>query len=1318
MRRELTLTTMAVMLIALSGGVAAYGAPAISFLEPPTPADAAVVTGSSVEIEAQIVDPALASVTFNWAGTNYVIYDDSVVLMFNCDNVAALGEDYTTPGGLVADASNSHNDGTVGIGDDPESVPEWLAGGRYGGAFDFAGNGSTFGQSILVIPHDSSLNPDSGDFAIAMWVRPRSDIDGDLLRKGSTATASTWYKLEHSPSPSNNRFSLNFNTDGTDATVTSPQAYNDDQWHYVLAQRSGNTAELWIDGSLVGSAGVSGSISNSANLTVGSKDDQADDFINATLDEVRIYMRSFTEDHIQVLYNSNLSKADQDTWYFYVNQTNLTGGTYAYEVSAANTLLEPGAAGRSVTMDAPAVTANIIKGPYLQQVSDSSIVIMWETDVAAESRVDFGLAGPDEYFVEDLTPVTIHEMWLTGLADDTIYDYTVTSGTTTSPASTFGTAPLAPRTLRFVAYGDTRSQPAEHASVVTAIINSAPEIVVHTGDLITDGTVYSLWETEFFGPASGLMMSTPMLPILGNHENNASWFYDLFSLPNNEQWYAFTYGNVRFIGLNTCTDYSTGSSQYNWLVDELQSTAYNEATWHIVYFHHPPYSATSSHGDDTNVQAYLVPEFELYGVDIVFNGHSHAYERYFHNGIYYIVTGGGGAPLANLVTDTKEPIRQVGESVYHHCTIDVDLDAGSLTVAARYNNGVEFDGITIAKTPKATNPNPADEATGVSIGAILSWSPGIDATSHDVYFGTTDPPPFEQSQDVTIFDPGTMANETTYFWRIDEYDGVTTHQGYVWSFTTVSVPGQASNPNPSDGAADVSTDADLSWTAGNDVTSHDVYFGADSNPPLVSQGQTGTTYDPGTLANITTYYWRIDEAGPGGMTPGAVWSFTTRAEMPWSDDFESGDLAAGGWAVSGIAAASTKAAYSGVYGAEIKDSAWIERAISTEGFADIHVKYARKTKGLDSGEFLYVEWWDGNGWTGLEATQSTSWASQDMPCGPAASDNAAFKVRFRSDAGNPSECGYIDNVQITGTVSGPDTMPPTPDPMTWAVQPYATGSDSVSMTAATASDPSGVEYYFDETSGNPGGTDSAWQDSATYVDTGLQADIEYTYQVQARDKSPSQNETAWSVAASATPQDVPPAAPTGLSATPGDAQVALDWDDNTETDLDGYNVYRSETPGGPYTKLNGALVTASDYLDLAVVNGTTYYYVVTAVDQASNESAYSTDVSATPSSQQTVSVASITMDVDQSGKKYLATASVTITPSIEGATVVGDWYFKGVLRQAGATGDITDGVAFIISMTTPAKSGDTFTFVVTDVIAGGYVYNPPEPPDQASIAVQ
>ncbi|MCU0916224.1 MAG: SBBP repeat-containing protein, partial [Planctomycetes bacterium] len=98
----------------------------------------------------------------------------------------------------------------------------------------------------------------------------------------------------------------------------------------------------------------------------------------------------------------------------------------------------------------------------------------------------------------------------------------------------------------------------------------------------------------------------------------------------------------------------------------------------------------------------------------------------------------------------------------------------------------------------------------------------------------------------------------------------------------------------------------------------------------------------------------------------------------------------------------------------------------------------------------------------------------------------------------------------------PDLLPPEPNPSTWATEPYASAPASIRMIATPAFDDSGVEYYFHETTGRPGATDSGWQDSNTYEDTGLLAGTTYSYQVKTRDKSVSQHETGFSNAASAT----------------------------------------------------------------------------------------------------------------------------------------------------------------------------------------------------------
>jgi hypothetical protein len=93
------------------------------------------------------------------------------------------------------------------------------------------------------------------------------------------------------------------------------------------------------------------------------------------------------------------------------------------------------------------------------------------------------------------------------------------------------------------------------------------------------------------------------------------------------------------------------------------------------------------------------------------------------------------------------------------------------------------------------------------------------------------------------------------------------------------LPEQAGNPTPSDGASYIDVNTDLSWTAGTDATSHDVYFGTSEPLPFIGN-QTATTFEPGTLAQATMYYWRIDSVNDWGKTVGRVWSFTTFLPPP------------------------------------------------------------------------------------------------------------------------------------------------------------------------------------------------------------------------------------------------------------------------------------------------------------------------------------------------------------------------------------------------------------------------------------------------------
>jgi hypothetical protein len=215
-----------------------------------------------------------------------------------------------------------------------------------------------------------------------------------------------------------------------------------------------------------------------------------------------------------------------------------------------------------------------------------------------------------------------------------------------------------------------------------------------------------------------------------------------------------------------------------------------------------------------------------------------------------------------------------------------------------YNRALTAEEIKKLIPPKlqAFDPRPADGALDVAM-PLLQWTPGETALFHNVYVGTTPNlteadlksahSPMPMYYHVAGFTPG-----ATYYWRVDEIkmDMVTIYTGNVWSFTMQALT--AYHPGPADKATDVSQSPILMWMPGQGATKHQVFFG--DNLDAVTQGAADTdqgtlalletTFAPGALDGLTTYYWRIDEILTSGANSGPVWSFTTYLSV---DDFES-----------------------------------------------------------------------------------------------------------------------------------------------------------------------------------------------------------------------------------------------------------------------------------------------------------------------------------------------------------------------------------------------------------------------------------------------
>jgi 3',5'-cyclic AMP phosphodiesterase CpdA len=222
-------------------------------------------------------------------------------------------------------------------------------------------------------------------------------------------------------------------------------------------------------------------------------------------------------------------------------------------------------------------------------------------------------------------------------------------------------------------YGDSRTNHQIHQKIIDEIIKIKPALVFHTGDLGEDGLDSAQWVT-FNEIVSDLVKITQFYPALGNHENNSPLYFDNFDLPNNpnnERWYSVEVNNLHFIILDSNLDCSIGSEQYLWVENDLQNINEN-VKFVITIFHHPPFSTGPHTEDEKGLRQNIVPLFEQYGVDIVFNGHDHDYERSLYNNIYYIVTGGGGAPLYDQARTS--PYSQLFIKAYHFCKLSLIND--------------------------------------------------------------------------------------------------------------------------------------------------------------------------------------------------------------------------------------------------------------------------------------------------------------------------------------------------------------------------------------------------------------------------------------------------------------------------------------------------------------------------------------------------------------------------------------------------------------------------------------------------------------------
>lgn len=327
------------------------------------------------------------------------------------------------------------------------------------------------------------------------------------------------------------------------------------------------------------------------------------------------------------------------------------------------------------------LTANtFVREPYLQLATDQAVSIVWRTDGPSGAKVRFGSSlkqldqevpanqiltrqhpsEKKEHALHASVPKGIYqfEASLSGLKPDSTYYYAVYDDderlTAIDESYRFKThpAPGSKEPALFWVVGDSGTGGKDQAAVHTAMINHLSSIdrtldlYLHVGDMAYTKGTNTEFDNNFFKMYAPTLRHTVCWASMGNHEggtskgeNGTGPFYDAYICPTRgeagglpsgkEAYYSFDYGNIHFICLDSHDlDRRPAGAMAQWLKADLEKTT---ADFLVAFFHHPPYTKGSHDSDKERqlieMREHIMPILESGGVDVVFTGHSHIYER-------------------------------------------------------------------------------------------------------------------------------------------------------------------------------------------------------------------------------------------------------------------------------------------------------------------------------------------------------------------------------------------------------------------------------------------------------------------------------------------------------------------------------------------------------------------------------------------------------------------------------------------------------------------------------------------------------------------
>ena len=392
------------------------------------------------------------------------------------------------------------------------------------------------------------------------------------------------------------------------------------------------------------------------------RDDGAVVYLNGT----EIYRNNMPAGAVgyQTLASTAISGAEETSTFLQAN------GISASLLAAGNNVLaveihQSGATSSDISFDfdligqTSAPTASVTRGAYLQMGTANAMTLRWRTNIATDSRVQFGTTqGSLTSAQTDAALTTEHEIRLTGLAPNTKYFYSIGSSAQVLAGNDanhfFVTSPAAGQAnpYRIWVLGDSGTADANAQAVRNAYLNftgaTYTNLALMLGDNAYENGTDAEYQAAVFDMYPSVLRQTPLWSTIGNHDTAQSTsppsslpYFQMFTLPTageaggvasgTEKYYSFNYGNIHFVCLDSMTSSrAVGGAMYTWLENDL---AQNTQPWTIAFWHHPPYSK-GSHNSDTETQlaemrANFLPLLESWGVDLVLAGHSHSYERSF-----------------------------------------------------------------------------------------------------------------------------------------------------------------------------------------------------------------------------------------------------------------------------------------------------------------------------------------------------------------------------------------------------------------------------------------------------------------------------------------------------------------------------------------------------------------------------------------------------------------------------------------------------------------------------------------------------------------